>query len=157
MWHKGSKFHDFYVFFDHFVMKILTRLGVVLPRLPKQIIKILKIRSYKADGLVYPEGTFTHNFGDFFFYGNCTIIRIYGYEKGPHVLPIVVSPRLTFLKTFWKMMWMEREQIKSDRKGKFLPSVTIFDEFSVGCKTLEKVLNFFDKELQVESCLGQTF
>lgn len=77
------------------MMNILTRLGVVLTRLPKEIIKILRIRSCRADGHVYLKGAFTHNLGDFFFYGNCTIIRIYGCEQGPHVLPIVVSRKVS--------------------------------------------------------------
>lgn len=146
VWDKRSKFGDFYnVLFDHFVMKILTRLGVVSPRLPKEIIKVLRIKSYMTNGFVYSKGAFTHNFGDLFSYENCTIIRIYGCEQGPHVLPIIVSPRLEFLEFIWKMMWMEREQISSDRKGNFIPRVTIFNDFSVGCETLEKVHNFLVK------------
>lgn len=126
-------------------MKFFTRLGVVLPRLPEEIIKILRIRSCREDGLVYLERAFTHNFGDFFFYGNCTIIRIYGCEQGPHVLPIFVSSRLAFLELIWQMMWMENEKMKMDIKGNLLPRVTILNEFIVGCDALEKVHNFLLK------------
>lgn len=96
-------------------------MGVTLPRLPKDIIKILKVRSAKVDNTIYPEGAFTHNFGDFFFYSNCTFIRVYGCNQAPHMLPFIVSLRIAFIKCIWQLLWLEKEQIRIERKGQHLP------------------------------------
>lgn len=55
------------------------------------------------------------------------------------------------------MMWMEREKIKSDRKEKFLPKVIVFDEFSVGCETLEKVQFFLVKHYKLRVAQARHF
>lgn len=50
-------------------------LSVVVTRLPAHIIKVLRMRAWRAPNVQYVEGAFSHNFGDFFFYGDFTIIR----------------------------------------------------------------------------------
>lgn len=79
-------------------MKVLSRLGVMLP---KNVIKILRMMSCRGEGVVHLEGSFIHNFGDFFLYGNYTIIKVYRCEKQPHVLLLFVSPRIAFIELIW--------------------------------------------------------
>lgn len=88
-------------------------MGVKLARLPRDIVQILRVKSARAEGIEYPEGFFTHNFGDFFFYSNCTLIRVYGCNQASHMLPIIVSPRLAFIEFIWQMLWSEKEKIRT--------------------------------------------
>lgn len=117
-------------------------LGVRIPRPPHNIIKIMRIRRCKAKNIVYPEGAFSHNFGDFFFYTNCTMIRVYGCDQAPHFLLVVVSPRLAFIEFIWKMLWMEKEHVRT-KKGKHLPRFTVYREFWVGVTPLRKYKIFW--------------
>lgn len=55
------------------------------------------------------------------------------------------------------MMWMEREKIKSDRKEKFLPRKIFFNEFIVGCETLQKVQDFLVKNCRLRVSQARHF
>lgn len=109
---------------------------------PKEHSIGFKVRSARADNVEYPEGAFTHNLGDFFFYSNFTLIRVYGCNQAPHMLPIIVAPRLAFIEFIWQMLWSKKDQIRTKKKGQHLPLMVKFNEFNVGCDTLDKVQEF---------------
>lgn len=102
------------------------------------IVKVMRVKSARVENVEYPEGEFSHNFGDLF-YSNCTIIRVYGCPQPPHILPIIVSSRLALIKFMWQVMWMEKEIVKTEKKGQRLPRMIAYEEFCVGSDTLEKV------------------
>lgn len=54
--------------------------------------KVLRMKDVGEKNTKYPEGNFSHNFGDFFFYSDCTIIRVYGCPQPPHIMPVIVLP-----------------------------------------------------------------
>lgn len=134
-WDKGSRYSYYKAFFDHFIVRVLRMCGVSLPRLPMEIVKKLRIRSAKARDIEYSEGAFSHNFCDFFFYSNCTI---------------TISSRFAFIELMWQLMWMERDQIRTEKKGEHLPRMIVYDKFNVGCDTLEKVQKFIVNTYQLK-------
>ena len=44
----------------------------------------------------------------------------------------------------WKMLWMEQDVMKRQKKGTFLPDLTKCEELSVGSDTLEELQNYLN-------------
>lgn len=86
-------------------------------RLPMHIAKVMRMKDAKAKNTNYLEGAFSHNFGNFFFYANCTIIWVYGFSQVPHILPVIVLPRLAFIEIMWWLMWIEKYLVRIEKKG----------------------------------------
>lgn len=91
----------------------------------------------RIKNIEYPEGAFSHNFGDFFFYPDCAVIGIYGFPQTPHVLAFIVLPRLAFIEFMWQILWTKREMVRDTRKGQHLPRTIVFEDLSIGSNTLE--------------------
>lgn len=52
---------------------------------------------------------------------------------------------------------MERIKVPTDKKGRLLPRVIHFEEFTVGCDTLEKVQDFIVKNYKLKVAQDRHF
>lgn len=94
---------------------------------------------------------FTHNYVDWFFMPQHTIIRVYGCNQAPHIFPKFALARVCFLEFMWKMLWMEHDLMRNQRKGTFFPNLTVFEELAIGFDMLEELQRFMKVNYPLKS------
>lgn len=118
---------DYLMYHQHFVIRMMSWLGVIMSRVPSKVMEFLRIKENRMDD----QGRL--NFVDCFLFSDHTIIKVYGYPQSPHQFPIYVSHRLAFLKFIWKMLWTQKLHLAKQRKGSSIPKYMRFGELAIGC------------------------
>ena len=52
-----------------------------------------------------------YNWGDIYFFKECTLMRVYACPHPPHILPKYLPPRLAIIEFFWPFLLMNKEMI----------------------------------------------
>ena len=97
---------------------------VNVPRIPQEGHDFLRLKERK------PELRVLHNWGDIIPYPVSTVLRIYGFQGTPHILPYNVPPRLGFAEVMWQMGCIHEDNLTGKGKGTFFPDYTVVSDFT---------------------------
>lgn len=78
-----------------FSTKLRQALMVDVPRIPKELDDFLRPAER------WPDLNISHNWGDVIPYNNCIVLRVFGTQFTPHILPREVPLRIGFLQVMW--------------------------------------------------------
>ena len=92
------------MFHNEFVHLILTRLGVIVERVPRSLRKLLKPSKCCEDNMKPLE----HDWVSVFLLESATVIRVYGCPQPPHFLPRCVLEGLGICEFFWQLTIMNK-------------------------------------------------
>lgn len=69
---------------------------VNVPKIPEELHDFLISKGRRPELKVY------HNWGDIIPYPINIVLRVYGFQGTPHILPYNVPPRVGFAEVMWK-------------------------------------------------------
>ena len=92
------------MFYNEFVHLVLSRLGVVVERVPRSLRKLLKSSKCFDDNLKPLE----HDWGLVFLLENAIVIWVFGCPQPPHFLPRCVPERLGICEFFWQLTFLNK-------------------------------------------------
>lgn len=61
-------------------------------------------------------GKVNHNWGDWYTYDDCTMIRVYGFEATPFLLPKIVPDKIAYLEIVRQLVYSDYMHLKSYNK-----------------------------------------
>lgn len=118
VWNSSTYDSSFLYFQNWIVLPITDMLGTNKERL------ILGVRRLLRPQKFIPNWPITHNWGDFYFHDNFTVMRVYGCPQPPHILPKIVPMRLAIIEFIWQLTLVDKEYLLPHRKCTF---------FCLGC------------------------
>lgn len=91
----------------------------------------LEIQRFLREKEKDPRKKVNHNRGEWYTFSNCTMIRIYGFEGTPHLLPRIVLDRLVYLENVRQLAKSDAIHIKGYSKQSIIPSTLCFGDFTI--------------------------
>ena len=144
---------NYIMFHNEFVHPILTRLGVVVERVPRSLRKLLKPSKCHEDNMKPLE----HDWGSVFLLESATVIRVYGFPQPPHFFPRCVPERLGIFEFFWELTIMNKQYLGPDvKKGTFLCRSIQVGDFTIGKWAIEET-NAFLREYRLPIAIARPF
>ena len=113
-----------YVQFDNcFASRLRARLMVNMPRIPEDLHDFLQPKARRLELKV------CHNWGDIIPYPVSTILRVYGFQGTPHILPYNVPSRMGFVEVLWQLGCIHEDNLTGKGKGTLFPDYTVVSDF----------------------------
>lgn len=126
VWDNRCGWSHYLYFEEYFVKPLYNMLGHKCDyNLSPKILRFLRPKDMGHEvGII-------HNWGDWYMFGDCIVIRVYGFEVAPYFLFKIVPDRVAYLEIIRQLSFSDFMHLKSYGRQTFMSSTLCFGDFTI--------------------------